>query len=321
MKFSIILPIYNVEKYLRPCIDSILSQTYKDYEIILVDDGSKDSSGHICDEYGEKYSCVKVFHKPNGGQADARNYGLPYAKGDYVFFVDSDDYLIDNEVLSKLVEKSKLNPDVIAFKSVKWFESTDKLSTCTNKLQVSSPNLVATEMYLELIDRDTYYNSPWSKIIRRELLTDNKIEFESGLLGEDNDWYYKIVSYVNTLELIDEPLYVYRQRAGSTTKTSSTKNLEHLLLIIEKWISFVEEGEQTENKKVIRNSLAKQYCHAIIGYANLGAPAEYEDRLIRLKYLLQYSQNPRVRVFRKLNSFIGLSGIVMLLRLRKLIKK
>lgn len=321
MKFSIILPIYNVEKYLRPCIDSILLQTYKDYEIILVDDGSEDSSGHICDEYGEKYSCVEVLHKPNGGQSDARNHGLPYAKGDYVFFVDSDDYLIDNKVLSKLAEKSKSNPDVIAFKSVKWFESTGKLGTCTDKLQVSSPNLAATEMYLELIDRDTYYNSAWSKIIRRTLLTDNKIEFERGLLGEDNDWYYKVVSYVNTLELIDEPLYVYRQRAGSITKTSSTKNLEHLLLIIEKWISFVEEGELTENKKVIRNSLAKQYCHAIISYANLGAPAEYEDRLKGLKYLLQYSQNPRVRVFRKLNSLIGLSGTVMLLRLRKFIKK
>lgn len=321
MMFSIILPIYNVEKYLRPCIDSILLQTYKDYEIILVDDGSKDSSGHICDEYGEKYLCIKVLHKPNGGLSDARNYGLPYAKGDYVFFVDSDDYLIDNEVLSKLVERSKSNPDVIAFKSVKWFESTDKLGTCTDRLQVSSPNLAATEMYLELIDKDTYYNSAWSKIIKRTLLTDNKIEFERGLLGEDNDWYYKVVSYVNTLELIDEPLYVYRQRAGSITKTSSTKNFEHLLLIIEKWMSFVEEGELTENKKVIRNSLAKQYCHAIIGYANLGAPAEYEDRLMGLKYLLQYSQNPRVRAFRKLNSLIGLSGTVMLLRLRKLIKK
>lgn len=321
MKFSIILPIYNVEKYLRPCIDSILSQTYKDYEIILVDDGSKDLSGHICDEYGEKYAYVKVLHKPNGGLSDARNYGLSYAKGDYVFFIDSDDYLIDDEVLSKLVEKSKSKPDVIAFKSVKWFESTGKLGTCTDKLQVSSPNLAATEMYLELIDRDTYYNSAWSKVIRRTLLTDNNIEFERGLLGEDNDWYYKVVRYVNTLELLDEPLYVYRQRAGSITTTSSTKNLEHLLLIIEKWISFVQEGELTENKKVIRNSLAKQYCHAIIGYANLGAPTEYENRLIGLKYLLQYSQNHRVRTFRNLNLLVGLSGTVMLLRLRKRIKK
>jgi glycosyltransferase involved in cell wall biosynthesis len=103
MTFSIILPIYNVEKYLSACIDSILTQTYKDYEIILVNDGSIDTSPQICDQYANQHVCIHVIHKPNGGQSDARNVGLKVARGEYIFFIDSDDYLIDNAIYVALL--------------------------------------------------------------------------------------------------------------------------------------------------------------------------------------------------------------------------
>ena len=93
MLISIIVPVYNVENYLKECIDSILRQEFRDYEIILVDDGSKDDSGKICDEYGKKYSFISVIHKKNGGLSDARNFGLKIAKGEYILFIDSDDYI------------------------------------------------------------------------------------------------------------------------------------------------------------------------------------------------------------------------------------
>ena len=104
MLFSIILPIYNVENYLCECVDSILNQTYKDYEIILVDDGSKDKSPHICDELAHKYDCIKVIHKKNGGLSDARNAGTKEAIGKYIVYIDSDDYILDKEFLSKLAQ-------------------------------------------------------------------------------------------------------------------------------------------------------------------------------------------------------------------------
>ncbi len=318
--FSIILPIYNVEKYLRECIESIISQTFKDYEIILVDDGSKDSSPAICDEYAEKYDFIEVVHKPNGGLSDARNVGLGYAKGEYVFFVDSDDYLIDENVLQKISGRLATSPDVVAFKNIKWFETTNTVSKPSYDLTVSKDAVLPHEKYLELIDKDAYSNSAWSKVIRRSILVDNHIEFEKGLLGEDNDWYYKVVSYIQSLELIDEPLYVYRQRAGSITQTYTNKNLEHLLWLIEKWTKVVYEGEMTGNKMVIRNSLAKQYCHAIIGYSLLDDPKPFYPRLKNLKYLLQFSQNRRVRAFRLMTKFLGLKGTINLLRLRNKIK-
>jgi len=321
MTFSIILPIYNVEKYLSACIDSVLTQTFKDYEVILVDDGSTDTSPLICEKYADLHPCIHVIHKPNGGLSDARNVGLKAATGEYVFFVDSDDYLIDNSVLSRIVDKLNGKPDVVTFKSIKWFESTGKTGTNTDDLSVSSDSLQPYEKYLELIDKDTYSNSAWSKVIKRTILTDHHIEFEKGLLGEDNDWYYKVVSHLSSLELINEPLYVYRQRAGSITKTYTAKNMEHLLWIIEKWTKFVNEGELTGNKKVIRNSLAKQYCHAIIGYCSLKEAEGFYPRLKKLNYLLQYSNNPRVKAFRRINNFVGLRGTIALLRIRKMIVK
>lgn len=321
MKFSIIIPCYKVEKYLSECVDSVLNQTFTDYEIILVDDGSPDRVPMICDEYSTKYTFVKTVHKPNGGLSDARNVGLKQAKGEYIFFIDSDDYLIDKNVLQRISQKLKSNPDVVAFKSIKWFETNGELSHSTTDLAVSDDRLSACEKYIELIDKDTYSNSAWSKVIKRTLLVDNNIEFEKGLLGEDNDWYYKVVGVLSSLELIDEPLYVYRQRAGSITKTYKNKNLEHLLWIIEKWTNYINDGEMTDNKKVIRNSLAKQYCHAIIGYSSLENPKEYYPQLKQYMYLLKYSANPRVKVFRKMYKLIGLRGIILLLRLRKVIKK
>lgn len=313
MKFSIILPIYNVEKYLSACIDSVLSQTFKDYEIILVDDGSKDSSPQICDNYSEKYDFIKTIHKSNGGLSDARNVGLKRAKGEYIFFLDSDDYLIDENVLIRIVKALGDEQDVAAFKFIKWFESNGQLSTCKFSYNLDTKGKSASQIYLELIDRDAYYNSAWSKVVKRSLLVDNNIEFERGLLGEDNDWYYKVVTQVKTLSLIDEPLYVYRQRSGSITKTSTNKNLEHLLWIIEKWMNYVNDGELTENKMVIRNSLAKQYCHAIIGYANLSHPEEFYEKLKSYNYLLQFSRTPRVKMFRNMNRFIGLRGTILAL--------
>ena len=128
MKFSIIVPVYNVEKYVKQCINSILSQTYINYELILVDDGSTDSSGSICDSF-KNNKLIKVFHKKNGGLSDARNYGFKKAEGEYVIFLDSDDYWIDNDFLSNINKMLiKKNYDLIIFNTIKYFDESEKKS-------------------------------------------------------------------------------------------------------------------------------------------------------------------------------------------------
>ena len=124
---SIILPIFNREEHLNQCVYSILNQTYKDYELILVDDGSIDKSAQMCDEYAEQDNRVIVIHKENGGLSDARNTGVKVAKGEYIFFIDSDDFLDDNQALEKIVNRLKnSNADVLNFGFKKYYANQDK---------------------------------------------------------------------------------------------------------------------------------------------------------------------------------------------------
>lgn len=315
MKFSIILPIYKVEKYLRPCVDTILNQTYKDFEIILVDDGSPDSCPQICDEYASIDKRVKVIHKKNGGQADARNVGLDSASGDYICYVDSDDYFASNKVLELLADKAKTNPDIVHYKFMEWYESDGHIAKCRFDYNVKTEGCSVAEIYCDLIDKDAYYNSAWSKIIRRELLMDNNIRFEKGIVGEDNEWYYHVIMVAKSLILVDEPLYVYRRRQGSTTTTASRKNLLDQLHVLEKWENILKTVPNDDRARVVWGSLAKQYCSALIIYAQVQNVKDLQPKIIQKKYLLQYSNNKRVVIFRKAIKLIGVRGLICGLKL------
>ena len=322
MKFSIVVPIYKVEKYLHECVDSILCQSFTDFELILVDDGSPDSCPQICDDYARKDPRVKVIHKPNGGLADARNVGTDIAQGDYIGYVDSDDYLIDSDVLQRLaVRIDKTNPDIVHYKFVEWYEIDGHIDPCYFDYKVDTAGRSLADIYCDLIDKDAYYNSAWSKVIRRQLLVDNNIRFEKGILGEDNEWYYHVVMVADRLELIDEPLYVYRQRQGSITKDFSVKNLRDQLHVLSKWKAILAKREEDERSRVVWNSLAKQYCSAIIIYAGLKQVNSFYPELKRMAYMLNASHNKRVVIFRRLRGLFGLLGLIAALRLIRLVKK
>ena len=191
MFFSVVVPVYNVEKYLKECIDSILNQTFTDFELILVDDGSTDLSGNICDAYAAKDSRVKVIHKENGGQSTARNAGVDTASGQYVIFIDSDDMFSDNYFFEQVKEKTVENPDVIVYRYCKYYED-GKIDDCGIKLdEIYSTDKI--EILKELVKRDAFFCSCWSKCTKLSLLKENNIFFDSKLSCEDMDWYYSVV--------------------------------------------------------------------------------------------------------------------------------
>lgn len=317
MKFSIIIPVYRVEAYLRPCVDSILNQTYKDFEVILVDDGSPDKCPEICDNYAQIDSRVKVLHKSNGGQADARNVGLEAAQGEYICYIDSDDFLADNNVLQLLSEKTETNPDIVHYKFKEWFESDGHIADCRFDYNVPTEGRTMAEIYCDLVDKDAYYNSAWSKIIRRSLLIDNNIRFERGIVGEDNEWYYHVVMVANSLVLVDESLYIYRRRQGSTTTTTTRKNLLDQLYVLDKWTKLLLKKSNNDRARVVWGSLAKQYCSALIIYAGLTNVSDLYPRLKEKKYLLNYSKTKRVETFRNIAKIIGLRGLIFGLQIVK----
>ncbi|MBR1467650.1 MAG: glycosyltransferase family 2 protein [Bacteroidaceae bacterium] len=317
MKFSIILPVYKVEKYLHECIDSILNQSFCDFEVILVDDGSPDKCPQICEEYAKKDNRIKVIHKANGGQADARNVGLEAAKGEYICYIDSDDFLAHNGVLQLLAEKTKGNPEIVHYKFKERFESDGHIANCRFDYKVPTKGRSLADIYGDLIDKDAYYNSAWSKIIRRELLLENNIRFEKGIVGEDNEWYYHVIMVANSLVLVDEPLYVYRRRQGSTTTSTTRKNLLDQLYVLEKWEKILKNKGGDPRAKVVKGSLAKQYCSALIIYAGLRGVSDLYPQLKEKDYLLNYSKTKRVVTFRQAKKIVGLRGLIFGLMLIK----
>lgn len=313
MKFSIIIPVYNVEKYLSACIESILCQSFNDYEIILVDDGSTDHSPEICDSYIQKDDRIKVIHKTNGGQSDARNVGLHLSIGEYVFFVDSDDLLYSNMALENISNQIVEDPDVVFHKHIKWFESTGEFSKCSYDYIVQGKESSFETVLCELIDKGAYGNAAWKKVVKRKLLVDNCINFQTGISAEDNDWFYKVLMVMHSVKLLDEVCYVYRQRSGSVTHSKSDKLFDNMMWIIEKWGDKVHNCASGKGEKVILNDLAYQYCNTIINYCHAKHSKEAYNRLEKYKYLLQYSNRSRVRSFRNIINVVGLKGFVILL--------
>lgn len=207
MKISVIIPVYNVEKYLKRCIESVINQTIKDLEIILVDDGSTDSSGRICDEYAKKDKRIKVIHKENGGLSDARNAGLDIARGYYISFVDSDDY-IDNNMIEKLYYGcTKNNTDIAICDKILELENGKKFK---EKMYNNSCELNQKETYENIL---LYSPSVWNKLFKRELFTD--IRFPKGKLYEDIITTNKLIDKSNKTFYVEGTYYHYIQRQNS----------------------------------------------------------------------------------------------------------
>lgn len=214
IKVSVIVPIYNVEKYLRRCIDSLINQTLKEIEIILVNDGSTDKSQDIIDSYSKKYpERIISLIKKNGGLSDARNYGLPYAKGKYIGFVDSDDY-VDEKMFQLLFESAEENSaDIVTCDYYKVY-GDKKILVKSRNFENKNDMLIAP------------LAAAWNKIYRREMLEKSGIIFPKGLIYEDTEFYAKLAMYCNKISYVEKPLVYYVQRVGSIANSQGEKTTQ-----------------------------------------------------------------------------------------------
>lgn len=215
---SIVVPVYNVENYILKCLNSLIKQNYKQIEIILVDDGSTDESGKICDEFKEKDDRIRVFHKKNGGLSSARNYGIKKAKGDIVAFVDSDDYVKDVFVLDLYRGMQASNADIVI---CGYNNEKPKNETISGK--EATIRLLTKQENIDIIS--------WNKLYKKKLFTDNNIFFPEGKKHEDTLTTYKLMSKAKKVTYIDESLYIYVERKGSIT---ASEKIEERLLMREK---------------------------------------------------------------------------------------
>lgn len=234
-QISIIVPIYNVEKYLRQCIESIINQNNLDYELILVDDGSPDSCPRIIDEYANNNSRIKAIHKENGGVSSARNRGIAEASGDYLYFVDSDDWLVENKLSQALEIAVKKDVDILFCDCFEAYEngSYKRLHLFSERFIFSKKKNIETIQKTILCHKfspfyskgaDSAYPAPWSKIFKSSLIKDNSIQFDSTLMGVYDDGLFTISALQKADKIAYSGICTYYYRILNSSIVHSFKD-------------------------------------------------------------------------------------------------
>lgn len=235
---SIIIPVYNVSQYLRQCLDSVISQTYKNLEIILVDDGSTDRSGAMCDEYKTLDLRIKVLHKENGGLSSARNAGMKLMKGEYFSFIDSDDYIRTDYIgrMYSYIVRDRSDIVVCSFKKV----IGDENYAIINRENTEHYKFNQEEIKLKMLSRQIPMYAH-GKLYRTELAI--RMEFPLGRLYEDVPTIWNAIKYINQVTYINNEMYFYRQRLNSIVNGKFTHGRMDLLYFSEKILKELDKGD------------------------------------------------------------------------------
>ncbi|WP_286031508.1 glycosyltransferase family 2 protein [Phocaeicola coprophilus] len=224
-KISIIVPVYNAEQTLHRCVDSVINQLYQDWELLLINDGSTDTSGIICNEYSVRDSRIKVFHKPNGGVSSARNMGLDHAKGEWITFVDSDDFLNSDSLFNMI---SVIGESDIILSSVREYDGVSYKEYIINN--VNTRNIQETTDWLTVFNHFIILTVPWSKLLKTSIINNYKLRFDVRFCsGEDSLFLYKYLCYVDKVTCIDRISYNYSASRGLSNKLLSLKEIDSIL--------------------------------------------------------------------------------------------
>lgn len=239
MKLSIIIPVYNIAAYLDEAVQSVREQSFTNWEIILVDDGSTDNSPVLCDQWVERDDRIKVIHKANGGLSDARNVGLMQATGDYIHFLDGDDYYASAEVLQILMRAVEElgSPDSLLFCRQDYYEDTGKMNH-ERLYQTEWINGAEspTAAFEHLLKTQRFNMSACFQLLRRSLLIENQLFFEKGLLSEDVDWSILLWQHLRSVKAINCEGYCYRHRSASISTTLSIRTYKSYHYMFQKWL-------------------------------------------------------------------------------------
>ena len=320
IKVSCIIPVYKVETYLRQCVESMINQTYHDIEIILVDDGSPDSSPQLCDTMAFEDSRIRVIHKENGGLSDARNVGLLASTGDYVVFVDGDDFWQEHDAMERLVNFVKPELDFIGYNCSyyytesqifrDWVPYDEKLTNPTEK----------DDTMIALVKCGTFPMSACLKLMKRSFLLDNQLFFKKGQIAEDIPWFINVLDATSKCCFLNEYIYAYRQNvSGSITNTSGRRSFDNLFDIFKTELAKVNQRSFSEEAKLaLRSFLAYEYC-ILLTYRGINKTTRKE--LLGYKEILKYDMNPKVKKASLLYNAFGIKITEMALLMYRVIRR
>ena len=324
--FSVIIPVYKTEKYLNQCVDSVLNLNFKDLEIILVDDGSPDSCPKICDDYAKKYDCVKVIHKENGGASTARNAGIYAAAGEYILFMDSDDYLVNEGCLSDLVESiNEYGSDLVVYGISDFFPQANKVVKGTIVYDCEYLSGCCKKEALEYLFKNSKFpGSPCRVAVRRELIISEKIRFMNGMTAEDYDWLLAIFFAAESYSAINTSVYICRKyRTGSVTETADVKSIRDLFFALDKWTKIMED----ESFLYIRDYVYAHLAYAFFTTFVIAVGLSKKDRKAimpdykRYTFLLSYTNGLKSTFFKYIYKLFGFSAAVYFAGMQNRLKK
>lgn len=320
MKISFIIPVYKVEAYLRQCVESLTHQTYRDIEIILVDDGSPDGSPQLCDTLASEDSRIKVIHKENGGLSDARNAGLLAATGEYVVFVDGDDFWLDNNALQQLVDVVKPELGFIGYNCSYYYPDSETYSAWVAYDEVLEKPTDKNTAMRTLVKSGTFPMSACLKLMKRSFLIDNKLFFKKGQIAEDIPWFINVLDATKKCCFVNQYIYAYRQNVvGSISNTRGRKSFDHLFDIFKTELSLIDSRSFSEEaKNALKSFLAYEYC-ILLTYKDIDKEAK--RKLLNYKDILTYDLNPKVKKASRICKTFGISVTTFALNVYQWIRR
>lgn len=317
--FSFIIPVYNTEKYLHQCVDSVLTQGCDDLEIILVNDGSTDASGRICDDYAKKYpEKIKAVHKENGGLSSARNAGIRNSCGKYLIFLDSDDFFLDNECTSVLKKELESNTvDVLCFKSLKYYPQQEKYVDYYGDYDITCfMNKNPNEAFLHFVKDNKQFACACNKAVSRDVVINNGLFFQEGVTAEDVEWSLNLFESIKSVYATNKNMHIYRQNVStSITASLSPKKFESLSGIVTRLIDkYSERSDAFSN--VAKSFMAFQYAILLF---NISCFDDYKNYAYFKKYdyILKYSVDKKTKITRLIYKIFGFNGLMRVFRLKR----
>lgn len=316
-KISVILPVYNVEKYLNQCLSSLMFQLYNNIEIILIDDGSTDTSFKIFEKYIKKDSRIFLVHKINGGLSSARNIGIKCATGDYVLFLDSDDFWSHENVLSDIFELAKENPDLICYGYREYVDGKGDNGNGIDFSEYHEKGTSKNEVLKELLIHGLYVSSACCKAVKAEIVKQNDLYFKEGITSEDIDWSARLLKCIKSISVYPNSFYCYRQRKESIVHNIKYENLEMLSDNILRCVELGKDINPSEFRDLYYNYVAYQY----ITFLKVALLCEDDRRtkalLTKMKsygWLLDFHLNRKVKIVYRFKKLLGFNLMYKILK-------
>lgn len=317
---SIVIPVYNVEKYLDECLNSIIKNYHTNVEVILVDDGSTDKSGILCDKYDKEYEFISVIHKKNGGLSSARNEGIEKAKGKYIWFVDSDDYISNNSI-SNILEEAKKDTDLIIGNYLVFYPDGNK--EIYQDFNEDFKEDILPYEYFNYLGNVSYAAVRF--IIKKELIYKYNLRFMKGIYHEDEEWTPRILCMAKTFSLIKPVIYNYRVgNVNSIMGMVNPKKSYDKIIICKSLYNISKSNNISESMFEYLNSRVLHNYVAILNEYNLYSKDQKRELLNTLKeniYLIDNAKGKKASIIKKSINFIGIPITSKLLNIRNNISR